>query len=89
MQAAAQYGTEDTLKKYDSDVAGLRNFISEAYVEDMNKRELLNVVLDGCEGTLKPISEPKEPEGEGEDLDTKMRDKFDERIKALSKSVFT
>lgn len=54
VQAAAQYGTEDTLDKCASDVAGLLKFIRGAPVKDMNKPELMSVVFDGCEGKPPP-----------------------------------
>ena len=92
VQAAAHYGTEDNLNKCGSDVAGLLKFIRKASIKDMNKPELLSVIFDGCEGIQVPIGETSEletPEDEGEDLDTEMRAKFDERIKVLPKSLFT
>lgn len=91
VQAAAQYGTEDTLNECGSNVAGLRKFISKASVNDMNKPELLDVFFGDYEGTRVPVDGKllEEPEGEGEDLDTEMRAKFDERIKKLPNSVFT
>lgn len=90
VQAAAQYGSEDNLNNFASDVAGLLKFIRGASVEGMNKPELLSVVFDGCKGKVEEIAaEPATPTEEGEDLDMEIRAKVDGRIGALPKSLFT
>ena len=75
VQAAAQFGMSRILEnEYQPDVKGLKKFIIEAGVKDMNEQDLLDIVFQD------------QNNGKGWHEDEEMRDAFDEKIEDLRRS---
>ena len=75
MQAAAQFSMNHMLEnQYQPDVEGLKKFIIEAGVNDMNEQDLLAIAFQD------------QNNGKGWHEDDEMRDAFDKKIVDLQRS---
>ena len=75
VQAAAQFDTNRIFEKeFKSDAEGLKRFILEAGVPNMNEKDLLDIVFYASDNELQV------------DADEQMTGIFDERIKTLQSS---
>lgn len=75
MQAATQFSTSRVLEnEFESDVEGLKKFILQAAVDDMNEKDLLAIVFQDRNN------------GKGWHNDDEMTDAFDKEIEDLQRS---